>query len=377
MQILSRSTILALIIVVAVAGWVLSGLSSRSRQAGDIIAESTRSSRTAVPSDDASEPASSERSLLRVSVVESRATDIVREIIVSARTEPNRTVELRSEVEGRIVELNAERGAVVAEGDQIARLDIRDREERLAEAEALIAQHELQFQAAERLGDQGLLSEVQIAEARARLVSSRAALANIELEIEHTRIFAPFDAVVQDRDVEVGDFVKVGDTVAELVDTDPLVVVGEVNEQDIRSLQVGKSGLAELVDGQTVDGTVRYVAPVAQAGTRTFRVELAVANPDNRYRAGMTAELRVASENASGHLLSPALLTLDDAGTIGIKSVDSSNRVQFNPVEVLRSSDEGVWVAGLPETVRIITVGQGFVSAGERVEPVMMPVGRP
>ena len=100
------------------------------------------------------------------------------------------------------------------------------------------------------------------------------------------------------------------------------------------------------------------------------KVELAVANPNRKVRAGITAELELSTDELYGHLLLPALLTLDDAGTIGVKIVDSDGRVEFVAVEILRSDAKGVWVTGLPESARIISVGQGFVMDGQHVDAV-------
>ena len=73
---------------------------------------------------------------------------------------------------------------------------------------------------------------------------------------------------------------------------------------------------------------------------------------------------------AMAHRVSPALLTLGPDGDIGLKIVDEFNRVEFYPVELAMSRLDGVWVTGLPETARIITVGQGYVAPGQVVEAV-------
>jgi len=118
-----------------------------------------------------------------------------------------------------------------------------------------------------------------------------------------------------------------------------------------------------------MEGAIRYLAPVADRNTRTFRVELAVPNPYN-VRAGLTAELQLSGPTLSAHDLSPALLTLADDGVVGVKTVNSNNRVEFYPVEIVGSSANGVLVTGLPDLVTVITVGQGFVNVGQQVEPV-------
>jgi len=75
------------------------------------------------------------------------------------------------------------------------------------------------------------------------------------------------------------------------------------------------------------------------------------------------------------------VLTLDDRGEVGVKSVGAEERVAFHPVSVIRADPAGLWVDGLPEQVRIIVQGQGFVAVGEPVEAVVAqgaasPVGR-
>jgi len=69
----------------------------------------------------------------------------------------------------------------------------------------------------------------------------------------------------------------------------------------------------------------------------------------------------------SAFVLSPALLSLNASDVLGVKFVNSDDRVEFMPVEVVRSTAEGLWISGLHEDTRIITVGQGFVHAGEKV----------
>jgi len=364
-RLLSKSSLIALVIGIAVVAWMASGTVTSP---GSNAAESA--TRSAALRDVEADTGPSERTGVRVGVRHSNATTVDRVVAVSARTQPNRIVEIRGEAEGRVTSIEAERGAFVREGQPLARLDLRDREARLAQAQALLEQNRMQYEAAQSLGGENLLSEVQIAETRARLVSAEASLRDIELEIERTIILAPFDGIVQDRLVEIGDLVRIGDTIAEFVDTDPMIVVGDVNEREIAHLTPGSAGMAILPDGTSVEGTVRYIAPVADDRTRTFRVELAVPNASRQLRAGVTAELKVTTDEINGHLLPPALLTLDDEGTIGVKIVDAASRAKFMPVEILRSDAEGVWVTGLPAAAEIIAIGQGFVVDGQLVEGV-------
>ncbi|NIP71785.1 MAG: efflux RND transporter periplasmic adaptor subunit [Gammaproteobacteria bacterium] len=311
------------------------------------------------------------QALTSVRVREFHARPVRQEVVVNGRTEPNRAVTLRAEAEGRVIELGAERGAAVSAGEVIVRLDMRDRKARLVEAEAAVEQRRLEYAAAQKLSAGEFLSETQRAEIRARLEAARAAVKRMRLEIAHTIIRAPFDGVLQERDVELGDFVDVGNPVARIVDTDPLIVAGEVSEQEVAEIAVGDRGRARPVTGGNLQGQVRYIAAEADEATRTFRVELQIPNPGSALRAGVTTEVTLAARALQAHHLSPALLALDDSGEVGVKAVDEAGVVRFHPVRIVRSGAAGLWVTGLPETVRLITVGQGFVRAGEKVRAVV------
>ena len=64
-------------------------------------------------------------------------------------------------------------------------------------------------------------------------------------------------------------------------------------------------------------------------------------------------------------------MTLTDDGAVGVKVVNAADEVEFHPVTLLQDLTEGVWIGGLPATVRVITVGQEFVVEGQRVMPVL------
>ena len=175
---------------------------------------------------------------------------------------------------------------------------------------------------------------------------------------------------LQDRQVEVGDFVKLGDPVAAIVDDRTLIVSASIAEYEAHFVRKGGPGSAKLATGQSVSGTIRYIAPVANEATRTFDVELEIGNADGALRAGMTAELIIPAETIYAHKISPSLLTLDDEGNLGVKIVNVSGMVEFHSADIAMSSSEGVWIAGLPYSATIITVGQGFVNEGIVVDAI-------
>ncbi len=298
------------------------------------------------------------------------AEAVMRTIIVNGKTAPARTVNLAAETDGRVEYIGAERGASLDKGDVIVRLDERDRSARLAQAEATVKQREVEYEGRSQLKTESYVSEAQLQEAIALLETARAELTRARLDQAYMTISAPFAGALQARGVEVGDFVSRGDPVATFVDNRTIIVSANLSEFDARFVNVGDEATAELATGESVRGRIRYVAPVANEATRTFEVELEVDNREGALRAGGTAELRIPAEQVLAHRISPSLLTLDDAGNVGVKIVNSDGRVEFVVADIALSTNEGVWLAGLPETATIITVGQGYVASGALVEAV-------
>jgi len=298
------------------------------------------------------------------------AEEVMRTIVVNGKTAPARIAQLSAETDGRIEYIGADRGANLERGNLIVRMDERDRVARLAQAEATVKQREVEYEARARLKSESYVSEAQLQEALALLESARAELTRAQLDLQYMSVRAPFAGALQARKVEIGDFVTRGDPIATFVDNRTVIVSANLSEFDARFVDVGDTAEARLATGETVHGRIRYVAPVADEATRTFVVELEVANADGKLRAGGTAELRVPAEKVFAHRISPSLLTLDDAGNVGVKIINDAGKVEFVVADIALSSNEGIWIAGLPVTATIITVGQGYVTDGAVVNSI-------
>jgi multidrug efflux system membrane fusion protein len=352
---LRPSYAIAAAIALTLTGWLLSGQLGANHAQREVAAPPEATA--------ARQPAA-----VRVRAV--TAAPVSREIVINGKTAPARVVELRTETDGRVIELGARRGAAVRAGELLVRLDPRERRAMVEQARAMLTMREIEHAASQKLGQKGFQAETKVAESAANLEAAQAALERAGLELDHTEIRAPFDGVLEARPVEIGDFVDTGDAVATVIEQDPFLVIGEAAETEIALLREGMAGTARLITGQTVEGRLRYVGSRADPGTRTFMLELEVPNPDGRFVAGASAELHIRLDEVAAHRLSPGLLTLNDAGELGIKAVDDQDLVVFHPADVVRAGADAVWLAGLPEQLRVITVGQGFVRAGDRVRPV-------
>lgn len=360
------SVLIALGLAIAAGAWILTGDLEDQRSAGGAPGGPGAAESTPAPS-----PANvPEDKAVAVRVYDSVAEPRRAFLQLTGRTMADRRALLSAETAGRVVEVTAELGDTVAEGDEIVRIATDDRLAQLREAQALVNQREIEFNAADQLSKKGFQSETNRAQAQAQLEAAQAQLERIRVELSKTTLEAPFDGVVEEQMVEVGDFAAVGTGLVRLVDLDPMLVTVQVSEREIDRLEQGAEAEVTLLSGQRARGLVTRIAPTAEDQTRTFEVEIEIENPDLRLRDGVTAEVRLPTREQLAHFLSPAVLTLDDAGRIGVKAVDADDTVVFQPVDILEDTARGMWVTGLPMTLTIISVGQEYVGQGAKVRPM-------
>ncbi|MBV1910049.1 MAG: efflux RND transporter periplasmic adaptor subunit [Kangiellaceae bacterium] len=347
------------IIAVAIIGlltlWMLSGVTSEATESDSVNKLENKT-------------------LTKVRVEKREAREIASLIELHGRTEADRVAKLSSETAGRVESILAKRGEAVKQSQVLIKLAVKDKKLRLQQAKATLNQRELEYQASKKLGKQGLSAQTQLAERQANLEFAKAEFEQAKLDIGYTEIRAPFDGILNERFVEIGDLLSVGTEVGQLLDVTPVIVRGNIPELSVADVSLGQFGTAELITKQTVQGKVRYLSAASDDSTHTFKVELALENliVDNKEQiipVGVSATIKLQTALIFAHKLSPAALSLSKNGGLGVKVIDENNIVRFKTVEIVRSEKDGVWLSGLAQQESIITVGQGFVDDGDEVEP--------
>ncbi len=305
-----------------------------------------------------------------VRVRHSAALPHQRDITLLGQTDIIKDATVTAETSGQITRLEARKGQWLNKGDVILRIDMKDRLARLREAEARVRYETIGFEAARKLAGKKFQSEVRLAEEASELEEARAELASIELDIGHTIVRAPIGGFLETLPFGVGDYLDEGDAIVDIVDPNPLRVIAQVSERDVGAIAVGDKAKATTPGGGTYEGTIKFISRRAQELTRTFRVDIWFDNPDYKLRQGQTMEVTLNAGDGAAHKVSPAILTLDDAGRVGVKTVNGDSEVVFLPVTILSDGKDGMWLGGLPDTIRLITVGQEFVSDGQAVRAV-------
>ena len=251
--------------------------------------------------------------LASVTVMSSKAIQKSPFIKASGFTEADKFVQVRAEVGGRVVEVPVKQGDFVKKGDLICQLYIAGRE-------------------------------------------------------AYPKIVAPFSGYLETVNVDSGDYLNLGGICASLIDPDPMLLIADIAEKEIAQVKLGSATKAKLISGREIQGEVAFIATSADKNTRTFRVEISVANSDRTIRDGVSAEIFITGNALPAHRISPAILSLNEQGKLGIRVVNNKNEVEFRAIEIMEDTTEGLWISGLPASARIITLGQEYVFQGQVVE---------
>lgn len=351
---MNKSIFVALLAVVALVLWMLSG-----QLADEPVANAAET-----------ETRSTEVVAMKVQTRRQSSEEVTREVIVQGQVEPIKVVAIKSETTGSVESVSVEKGERIEKDDVIATMSADNRQAQLTVARASLVQARNEYNAANKLAKQGLQSQFNLESAAAKLESARAQVSAAELELDNIVIRAPLAGIINELPAETGDFVDRGSHIATLIDNTKLLITGQVPQQNISDVAIGIEASAELITGETLTGNVHYVSSMADSSTRSFRVEVLVPAPPAAAKTGISAEIRIPVEKIRAHLISPAILALDESGTLGVKAVDDQDQVVFHAVDVIKTESNGAWVTGIPEDTEIITLGQGFVNAGETVQAV-------
>ena len=289
------------------------------------------------------------------------------DVVLRGRTESARTVVVRSETAGVVAQAPAREGSAVRKGDVLCRLAVDARQAGLDQAKAQFRSMQLQKQANVELAAKGYRSQTQVLDMQAKLDGAQATVRQAEITFNQVNIRAPFAGVFDKRDAEIGTYLSPGQPCGTVIELNPLLVVGDVPETEASKLKVGAPARAQLVSGQMLNGRIRYVAQDADPQTRTYHVEVAVANPRLDVRSGLSAEVHIGAGAGPAHLVPVSSLVLDSGGRQGVRHALADDRVAFAPVTIIEETPGGVWVTGLSGPVRLITVGQSYVADGQKV----------
>ena len=309
-----------------------------------------------------------------VSLADAAAIDLDDRIEATGElVSPNHAM-IAAEVGGRITSLYLNEGMPAPAGARVLEIDPERRELELRAAKAGNDEAQAglveQKRAADRVGQlfksnvaskaQLDTAETQLALARSRADGAAAQLGTAERARRDAEVKAPFDGLIAQRFVSVGEFVQPGTKLFELVALDPIEVEFRVAEIDSSRVHVGQVvdvRVAPFPD-EVFKATVTLVSPMIDAASRTLRVKGTLANPGNRLRPGLFARADLGVAHREGVLMIPEEAILERSDGKVVFRLASENKVERRVVHT------GVYRGGKVEILDGLAAGDRVVTRG-------------
>lgn len=280
-------------------------------------------------------------------------------ILATGQIEALQQIELRPEVEGRVIELLFQEGQRVAAGTPLVRIDGA---ELVAQVERARADRDLAGQALARTREllaSGATSPAELDRAEATARSAAASLALLEVRLERTTVRAPFGGLVGQRLVSLGDYVNSQSRLLTLQTVSPARVVFSVPERYAGELKAGQSVTFRVaaLTGREYTARVDFVDPVVTLPSRTITVKAIAANAEGQLQPGMFLEARLATARRSDATVVPEEAISPTASSVYLWVIVDGRATR-------REVELGVRAPGFVEVRRGVLPGERVVVGG-------------
>jgi membrane fusion protein (multidrug efflux system) len=269
------------------------------------------------------------------------------------------SVQISSEVAGRIADIAFKEGQGVEAGDILVRLDDAVARAELADAKARLELAGANYERTRSLAKTGSATERAQDEAKSALATARAAVELIEVRLEKLAIKAPFPGTAGIRNVSVGAYVTPGSPIANLEKIDELKADFKVPETFLSRIEVGQAieVSVDALPGRTFPGKVYAIDPMVDVNGRALTIRARVPNPDQVLRPGLFARVKIQAGDEQ------EVVTVPEEAVVP----QGKDNIVFKVVDgraVATTVSLGARKAGGVEITKGIEPGQTVVTAG-------------
>ena len=289
----------------------------------------------------------------------------------SGTVEAQKGTVLSFPVAGTIKDMYVCLGMKVKQGDLIAALDSISLQSSYNAAVATLRQAEDAYRRMKTLHDNGSLPEIKWVEAESQLEQAQSMEAIAHKELRNTRLYAPFDGVIAEKEGEVGQNVIPGAKVARLVSAVGQQVRIAVPENEIAHVAIGQQAVIFVSAlSKEYRGKVAEKGVVANALSRSYEVKLKVEDADGELLPGMITEVTLLNPQQEAYVLPAQVVQLDDGNRTFVWLV-RNHCVEKQVIVCKEFTADGVVVSsGLKRGDFVIIEGQQKVCQGIKVREV-------
>jgi membrane fusion protein (multidrug efflux system) len=285
--------------------------------------------------------------------------------------EPVAESQVVAKTSGVALAVLAEEGQVVRAGETLVRIDPDRARLQVAQSAAQLRKLEANYQRAQQLGAQQMISANDLDQLRYDLENARAVNRLANLELSYTNVVAPISGVIASRSIKTGNFVQINTPIFRIVDTSRLEATLDVPERELATIKAGLPVklTVDALPGKVFEGVVDRVAPVVDGGSGTFRVICAF-DAGGELQPGMFSRLRIDYDHRTDALVIPRVALLDDEGEPAVYTVREGKATR---VPVKLGYVDGAFIEireGLEEGDEVVTAGKVALREGSVVQVI-------
>lgn len=297
-----------------------------------------------------------------------RQQTVAEKISLVGTLEANEVVEIKSEIDGTVDDIGFEEGQMVKKGSPLFLIDQKKLQATLDQAQANLNLAETTLQRYETLIANGAISRQEYDQAKANAQINRAAVELGQAQLKEAMIEAPFDGVMGERMVSVGQFISKGTTLSALVSQDPMKAGFRIAERYLSQIKEGQTIEMRVAayPQETFSGQVYFIDPQVDELTRTALLKARLANPEGKLRHGMFANLQLTVNLKENALVIPEAALVVKGDAVFVYAVSADNSVGLKPVKV------GLRLPGLVEILEGLAAEETVVVEGyQKLAPGM------
>jgi membrane fusion protein, multidrug efflux system len=317
-------------------------------------------------------PGSSARSTVAVESAAARAASARTDIRGVGSLRSDESVQIASEIAGRVASFNFKEGEAVEAGDVLVKLDDALAQAELADASARFDLANANMDRAKQLSRTGNVTEKAIDEATAAFEIARSALELQRVRLAKHTIAAPFSGDVGIRNVSPGAYVAIGTPMVNLEKIDVLKVDFKLPELVLSSIAVGQaiSVSVDAIPGRTFDGEIYAIDPQVDVNGRALRLRARIQNPDRVLRPGLFARITVQGQVSREVVMVPESAIVPRSGENFVFRIEGGRAVEAKVKLGERKGAEVEVLEGLAAGADVVTAGQLKLRDGLQVEVI-------
>ena len=286
--------------------------------------------------------------------------------------EPSEDLWVKTEVSGLVVQVMAEEGTHIMQGQVLAKLDDRDSRSRLARIKANHNLAKLEYDRIYSLDQKKITAANQLDEIEARLKDLSAQQTEAELAFSRTRILAPIEGQINEIIAKQGSFLGVGDPVAHVIRLSDVKVTVGIPESDVASF-FDLNEAVVIIDAlgkRRLTGKKVFLSRQPRNLARLFELELKIPNVDGHILPGMFASVELIRAVHEKALVIPLYAVISQAGEQFVY-LEEDGLAKKTLVDVGQLVDWQVHItSGISAKDKIIVVGHRLLNDGQPIEVI-------